>query len=199
MGPLTHQWCMRYESIHGYLKRKAVVSCNFRNMPFTLAMQYQYKLSDNILNDCFLRKFTSPGSIKRIALQHVDAELGEEIQKIAGPQVLKIKTCTSIVHNGQNYKPGEIVLANIANSELLEPSKFCQIKYIVELNGDWYFAVGVLKTVAFSTHLHAYRVEKGKDVSLVRVTNLVDHHPLNMYHFCKALLIRLRWKVNAVF
>lgn len=199
MGPLVHQWCMRYESVHGYLKRKATVACNFKNMPFTLAMQYQYRLSDNLVNDSFMRKFTSPGKVKHVDLRNVDAEFVKPIQSTADVQAAAVKTCTSIVHNGQCYKPGQIVLANVSDAEVDEQPKFCQIKYIVELNGDWYFAVSVLKTVAFSTHLHAFRVEMSNDAYLVKIGGLLDYHPLNMYKYCGALLVRLRYHVNSFF
>lgn len=40
-GPISHLWCMRFESKHNPMKRQAHVVCNFKNIAKTLAYKHQ--------------------------------------------------------------------------------------------------------------------------------------------------------------
>ena len=40
-GPLTHCWCMRYETKHKYFKKIAMLIGNFKNVEKTVAYRHQ--------------------------------------------------------------------------------------------------------------------------------------------------------------
>ena len=48
LGPLRHQWCMRFEAKNHYMKR--LVGLNFKNVPKSVAVRHQYYMCLNLVS-----------------------------------------------------------------------------------------------------------------------------------------------------
>lgn len=195
MGPLRHQWCMRYEMIHSFLKRRASILCNYRNMPLSLAVQYQYKLADNLLCKRFNRCFIEPGAVKPLRLERIESGFLCALQEFLRPGTAYLQSCREIVSNGQNYTVKQIVIANF-DGHHGQKARFCEIRHILLLDGKWCFAVDVLKTRLYNNHLHAYEIGARRFRHILKIDELADYHPLNIYKRFGKLMVRLRYYVG---
>ena len=79
---------------------------------------------------------------------------------------------------------------------------FALIEYVLAVDVEnYFFIVHVLHTTCFNPHFHACEVEYPglREFTVVKLTDLVDHHPLGLYT-CKVLdqslhLVSLKYHV----
>lgn len=83
--------------------------------------------------------------------------------------------------NSVIYKKDGIVVLAAEEDDL---PVFGEIQHVVAVEVDqYYLVVAILHTVCFISHFHAYEVEQPNihQYSIIKLTDLVDHHPLGLY------------------
>lgn len=62
--------------------------------------------------------------------------------------------------------------------------EFVLVEHIIAVDVEnYFFIVLILHTICFNPHFHAYEVEHPSipELSVVKLTDLADHHPLGLY------------------
>ena len=78
---------------------------------------------------------------------------------------------------GVHYRPGLHVFMEFQRCLPV----FGEIVKIVAVNEDFYLILELYKVIYFSSHYHAYVVQKTNLQHITSVVSLQDHHPLSLY------------------
>ncbi|XP_013413276.1 uncharacterized protein LOC106175700 [Lingula anatina] len=173
IGPLVHFWTMRFEGKHNFFKRIAHVTCNFKNIPKTMALRHQTDLSCRLYAHSVLKpKVLEIGT----GSSHILATL-DNAELIATsfanmPLYGELYLANWIEMQGTNYRPGMTLIIGRSDNDLFLFGLIVNI--LVDDNQDAKFYLRRWKTIGFDEHFHAYEVEEGPDVSILNCDDLLD-------------------------
>ena len=179
LGPWMQLWAMRFEGKHGVFKRVSQVTCNFRNICKTMAYRHQIMQCYTFMCASMLTSSTEIGPGYTTFLANLEGY--EDIQSgLTGiPLFTELYVPTRVTVKGTSYRSGMTVFMSYEDGEplfgliktilVLEQTGSSQIKFVVQ---KW-------ETVGFDRHLFAYSVIPSKDLTLIDVKELLDHHPLH--------------------
>ena len=150
-GPPTRYWCMRFESYHYILKRRAQFIGNFINICKSLACHVQRFNCLNLVENEILRPKIVLGPLKSKSLD-LDVPF-EPSEFYSVPSWIQL--------GGWDYRPGIIVVLKKSFETESGLPKFARITNIIAQNDSQFFlALSVLKTIYFDTQYHSYLVEE---------------------------------------
>ncbi len=184
-GPLVHCQTLRCESKHNYYKEIANRTKNRKNMCRTLAYRNQYQqclyhTSPNFLSDDNVQD--SKGGLFPVRL------LANKVQDLLAPLLgtrESVYQAESVTVDGVKYSAGSCVVHEF-DDEICDTFIFGSISIIFVIGGNAYLLTEVLETEEFRQDIHAYIVTKSDQLTcsyrLCRVTDLLDFHPLGLYH-----------------
>ena len=165
LGPVANCSSMRYESKHKESKNTSNVSCSKVNLPHTLAVKHQLKVSYFLENNCIGCDYTVGPVIPNYRFDRIHYKLCFPSHK--DPKVI---TCVKWANIwGTNYTPGTIVVTKI---ETPNP-KFGKICSVYLIKDVVHFLIMPLVTIKFDEHFHAYEVDvmTGKCKEFVMIYN----------------------------
>jgi hypothetical protein len=175
LGPCVQYWSMRFESKHASAKEFCRVTHNFQNICKSIAWQQQIRLCTDWMSIQYISAVdVGTGSavlpctlsVPDLVFQEAGIPLFEEIY-LAN----YVKVC------GSKYKTGDVVILSFEN----DWPTFGAILHIMHASGKVTFVVQKLFTVTYSSHYHAYEVERTDDRTAVGYLNLADWHPLSLH------------------
>ena len=180
LGPLIQLWSMRFEGKHGFFKRVSHVTCNFRNICKTMAYRHQIMQCYTFMCGSMLSHNTEIGPGYNTFLANLEGY--KDIQSgLAGiPLFTELYVPARVTVKGTLYRSGMSVFMSydedgeplfglLKNIFVLEQTGSSQIKFVVQ---KW-------ETLGYDKHLFAYSVIRTKDLTVIDVKELLDHHPLH--------------------
>ena len=176
-GPPIRYWCMRFESFHYVMKRRAQFIGNFTNICKSLACHVQRLHCLNLLDDKVLSPEITIGPIKKDKL-NVNVHMWLEASQldilcnplnqnipISFPKLLKV--------GGWQYFSNSIIVIKKSFETNSGLPKFGRISSIIrQSDSDFFFCLSVLKTIAFERRYHAYVVEDIPDKNKILCINM---------------------------
>ena len=189
-GPLVNAWTLRFEGKHNYFKEVSRPTKNRKNLCKTLARRHEFMQAS-------LR--SSPNFLAQDVLNHSKGELYPvrllplEVQVLLLPLVGPSETvykALKVQVNGTWYSTGLSVI--VGNSLLHYGYKFARIEKCFLIGGDAYLLCRPDEENEYVPHLHAYSVQFGHNVSLIRQHELYDFYPLPIYNAGGMNLISIR-------
>jgi len=167
-GPLVRTWCMRHEGKHSFFKNLACKVKNYKNLPYTLAVQHQkIACADAISLD--KDTDTSPLFQKEEAFGRKIEVIGEERQSAKTSienavhcqiQDQRIYTCNSITVCGTLYTPGKNTYLHIGNTKSGHPDIGRLIKIWHVPGTGSFFHVLKMELIALRSDLNSLELEE---------------------------------------
>lgn len=165
VGPLHRFWCMRFESKHLRSKRLMHMSCNFKNVPYTIASRHQYDVAHRMLagsDSCPAIKLGS-GTVTVLS----DLTCSEAISACMNDIGLNFElySCRSAEVYGISYSCGCYLLFDIVD----DLPQFARLTYIFSRDQGQHvwFVCARMDTEYFSHHLHAWKVNTPVSVNFI--------------------------------
>ena len=166
-GPPIRYWCMRFESFHYVLKRRAQFIGNFINICKSLASHVQRLHCLNVMEKEMLictNTIFGPSEAGKSNLSFTDviALLPVSLNR----EIPLDPSLTNSVHKwvkfqGWEYRPRRIIVIKKSYETESGLPKFALITNIIVQNNSTIFLVlSVLKTVSHETNYHSYLVEE---------------------------------------
>lgn len=187
-GPLVHLWSMRSEQKHRESKMISNVSCNFKNIAYTLAVKAQLKLCHQLLSN-------SASNMVFGEIEPLNFDL--YIKYFSNLDSGKLHQVKWINVNGTKYIFDTILALDCSENMLL----FGAIKYIVLFSEvEIYFICNILRSTAFDRHVHAYEIVcstiNETDFLIVKkYSELHDYGPCLLTKTSNKYLICTRWAI----
>ncbi|KAL1255350.1 hypothetical protein QQF64_013411 [Cirrhinus molitorella] len=177
LGPLVHYWSMRFEAKHGFFKRLAHITCNFKNICKTMAFRHQMLLCYSLLSEHLFthHKEVGPGCTTTLAsiegFDQVCHRFGDT------PSFTEVYLPSWVKWKGTEYCPGMTLL--VSHSPDGEP-QFGTIQKIVVFESVIKFSVRKWDTVGFERHYFAYCVIPTTVIDSIDIDSIDDYHPLHV-------------------
>ena len=173
------------------------MSCNFMNVPLSIATRHQYDIAHRLLGGCEseLRdvKFTS-GDVAVLA----DMMFADEINLCMGNvgKHFKLYNCKAAEVTGTKYTCGDYLIAGTEN----DMPVFVHIKHIfIHSQGEQiWFVCHKLTIEYFEPHLHAWKVHQVWPANFVSVDPRQLQHsiPLLIHHLVTCIYVAgLRFRI----
>jgi len=182
VGPLHRFWCMRFESKHLRSKRLMNMSCNFKNVPYSIANRHQYDAAHRILASSEYCPAFNVGSGTVTVLS--DVTHGQEISASMGDVGLNFElySCRSAEVYGTSYNCGCYLLTDIAD----DMPQFAKLVYIFTRDQGWFmwFVCTKVDTEYFCRHLHAWKVTMPLPQNYISVDPRCLPHTLPLSVYC---------------
>ncbi|KYM97728.1 hypothetical protein ALC62_11588, partial [Cyphomyrmex costatus] len=185
-GPLVHLWSMRSEQKHRESKMTSNVSCNFKNIAYTLAVKAQLRLCHQLLS-------SSASNITFGEMEQLNFDL--YIKYFSNLDSGKLHQVKWINVNGTKYNFDTILALDCSENMPL----FGTIKYIVLLSEvEIYFICNIFRSTAFDRHVHAYEIacssiNKTDSLIVKKYSELHDYGPCLLTKTSNKYLICTRW------
>lgn len=181
-GPPTRYWCMRYESFHNIVKKRAQASCNFINISKTVANHIQSKVcfelslgfnpeTEEIYGPCstngFYETITSPDLI------NVDVSMLERQIEITTARWIKLGAWT--------YKKNSVILLRNSYQTESHLPTFGLAKQFYIQKSTAFVMVEVLSTLRYNQQFMAFEMcNDDSRFVIVKMSELPDCEPLNL-------------------
>ncbi len=194
-GPLIHCWTMRFEGEHDSHKQVSARTKNKKNICKTMAKHKQsrqalFHAKENVLdcaqysacvgaNSCPIQLL--PRHIQLLLVPHLNGKLQVEMVK-------------RVTVSGTTYSQGSAVVLSESDGDY----QFGRIDHIFIMCGIPFLCCMKLEVSEFSEHYHSYIIQESPRYLLVRVRDLLDHHPLGLYQVHGKLYITLRYKLACI-
>ena len=174
LGPLNQFSCMRFEAKHKEMKEFVTKRNNYKNVPHTIAINHQLKLSSVMTEkDLYSRE------IETERLSKVDASV--LCQEFSHCPVVSAKTlykCKKAKVDGITYSIDCILCVSVSTEGLPE---FVNVEDLfIDTDVGLIFAGRVLETIGFAEHLHAWNVSELPRRCVCLQKDLVYPHPLHI-------------------
>jgi hypothetical protein len=170
-GPVVHYWCMRKEAKHKTSKEYCKVSCNRKDLLYSIAWKHQMILNERLINNRGFDLNKLSLSMKSFNLTSTimsDFLLGSDIQ-----ETYKIFHFATV--NGIEYKPHCNCLIDLDDWDYPIFSKIC---YILSNTADVLLLVQLYTTLSYSKHFDSYIVTPTKNMQVIDVSKLQWKVPL---------------------
>lgn len=188
-GPLVHCWTMRFEGKHNFFKQASFRTKNRINLCKSLAVRHQYHKSNFHCDTFFLSaKQLEPLKGQILPIQIVATEWRESLTALIGNDT-DVYFAEKVVVDGQKYSSDSCVVDSCTNDSY----SFCKIEGAFIVSGCVYLACTQLEVDAFSKHYHAYIVSFSTSHPLLKISSLLDYHPLGLYEVNNQLFIALKY------
>ncbi len=194
-GPLVHVGTQRFDAKHDAHKQKAARSKNKINICKTMAKGHQtrqalFHAKENILDGAH---YTSCVGVEDFPVQLLDSCVRSTIEPYlnGNPQVAKLKAVTV---SGTKYSVELAVVLSESHGQY----EFGRIEHIFIISGKPYLCCRKLVVHEFSEHYHSYSVGESQEFVLVQVKDLLDYHPLGLYHLHGKTFITLKYKLACI-
>lgn len=174
-GPMLHTSSKRSESKH----REGTVAAHVTNsriqLPVTLAIKTQLKLSYRLLSRCGLSDnfFTQSGANTLVTRQLLDYLLFAAVLNVPADE--KVASHHQIEFKGTIYRVGSVLVIDENN---LYPIFSLLRHIIVNQAGELIFICQAFDTVGFCEHLHTFRVEPSDNWHCTHPNDLRSYMPL---------------------
>ena len=168
VGPLYRFWCMRFESKHQRAKTVMSMSCNFKNVPLTVATRHQYDVAQRMLvsssTDAFGIKVGS-GEVVMLS-QFANGWQIDACMNNVGLN-FELYSSNTVEVSGTMHYCGCYLLTGFED----ETPVFVKLLHIFSRNqGEHcWFICNKLLVHSFSTHFHAWKVSQSDACSLISV------------------------------
>ena len=173
-GPLTKT--LRFEAKNGYFKSVSTNTKNHKNMCYSMAKRHQMFMYLFYKQEHLLNKSAPQGvHSKEIDIDILLPNVKVMVQNVTN----KSQICQSkaVVVDGHRYESGEAVCIDFKDDEYV----FSKIDSALFLNGLVYLLCLNMIVESFNSHLHAYKIIDTDRYHLVKVSELLDYHPLGIY------------------
>lgn len=180
VGPLYPLWCMRFESKHQRSKTVMNMSCNFKNVPLTIATRHQYDVAHRMIaSEGIEATETRLGKGEVVMLSHL--KNGREINVCMNVGLnFELYHCKSLEMFGTIYSCGCYLLAAIEDEKPL----FVRLMHIFSRNQGEYCWLVCQKLLVehFDTHYHAWKVRESSSALMsFNPKHLIYPLPLSMH------------------
>lgn len=171
-GPLSKFSSIRYEAFHKISKSNAKVVSTRRNIPLTLAVKHQLRLS--------YRFILNKGLIDDISVGTSRVSIQEQFPSLLETQMDPAIIITWVKVNGVVFKPGLVI--QLGKDEFTEPvfGKILKVVYISDENIK--FVYKQLICYGFNKDLRAYEIAKCSEIVPDRIIDLK-----NIFHVPTAI------------
>lgn len=176
LGPLVHYWSMRFEAKHGFFKRLAHITCNFRNICKTMAFRHQMLLCYNLLCEHIFTHHKEIGPGCTTSLSSIEG-FDQILHKFEHTQLTEVYIPSWVKWKGTEYCPGMTLL--VSHSPHGEP-QFGTIQKIVVFESVIKFIVRKWDLLGFERHYFACCVIPTAVIDCIDVDSLDDYHPLHV-------------------
>ena len=179
----------RFEAKHSFLKNCMNGSKNWINVCKSIAEHHQQYMYLQYKQEFYLRSDELKTiSSKEATVGSLSASAIDILSKIGFHLTLGVTECKAVVFDGQRYYCGDGVMLGFSNDEY----KFGKIQSALIIHDEPYLCCNCLIVNQFDTHFHAYVVEESDSITIIRVRDLFDYHPLGIYqiHGCMYLLLK---------
>ena len=189
-GPLVHCWTLRFEAKHFLFKELSWRTKNRRNILKSLAERHEYHQAWHRSRK---ENFLSQDVIKHTNghLQPVNT-LPVEVQNLILPHIGAsecIYVASKVESGGTCYSSGSAVVLQKACDAL----EIGIIDMCLILSGIVYLVNKCVWTNDYIPHVHAYNVSDNQyEAKLLKVSDLVDYYPLDMYETEVSKLVVLK-------
>ncbi|XP_072016668.1 uncharacterized protein [Amphiura filiformis] len=179
-GPLIHCWTMRFEGKHNYFKQVYHSTRNRKNICKSLAERHEHMQASRRTKTNFLTQEGvehSGGTMYPLIL--LPREKRQQLCEIVGNTEMVYKA-EMVAFSGIIYFCGSAVL--VKKQTLRDQFAIIDSCYII--GGEPYLLCRHVK-VQYTRHFHSYTVaeeENNFGYIICQPSELVDHHPLGVYH-----------------
>ena len=193
-GPLIHCWTMRFEGKHNYFKEVYHSTRNRKNICKSLAERHEYMQASRRTKTNFLSQEGvehTGGTMYPLIL--LPREKRQQLCEIVRDTEMVYKA-EMVTFSGIRYFCGSAVLVK---KETLR-DQFAIIDSCYIIGGKPYLLCRHVK-VQYTRHFHAYTVaeeENNFGYIVCQPSELVDHHPLGVYHSDHADFIPLKYHIQ---
>ena len=189
-GPLIKT--LRFESKHSYFKSSIAASRNMVNICKSMAIHRQMLMYLHHKEDFYFSSTIDSVGLKEISIESLSENFQALIRDKCCLLTNKLTEARGVIFNGQRYfSGGAVVLSHCDTCE------FGEIVTVFISNDIPYLMCNKLVTLHFDNHFNSYCTRRLCDsYTLVKVSDLLDYHPLGIYHLNKQMLIPLRHYVS---
>src|SRR6218665_1783390 len=170
-GPLLRMMVMRFEAKHNFFKRVSNITCNFKNICYSLAQRHQIAHAMNWTLFTPLKGSVEVGRGQCLLVS--DLEYSNLLPASVNPAIdvfIPKKVCVY----GQNYYCKATVLVDCDDEG--QPS-FGLIEQICIQGDDIFLIMKKWVVHEFSPHLHSFGCSLSDEVSCVKISELMDYKP----------------------
>ena len=193
-GPLIHCWTLRYEAKHSYFKEIARRTKNMKNICKTLASRHQFlQCHFNSAKNFLEHDNLEMNHVSSLSLATLHPDIHTLVHNLTAVGSDSLVQAQSVTLDGVKYSKGSTVVLDIQDG-------FChfgRIDIIIIHDDIAHFVTNKLKTLEFCRHYHAYIVFDSYHIfDVVKVENLLDYYPLEIYKVGNTSYIPLKHRVN---
>ena len=185
-GPLIKT--LRFESKNGYFKSCMATSRNKINISKSMAIHHQMLMYVHHKEHFYFSSAIETVGLKEVALISVPELFQRQINEkclILGDSLTEAR---GIIFQGQKYFSGGAVALSSNDDQFV----FGEILTVFISNDIPYLMCNQLDTIHFDEHFNSLCVKRIPDgYYLTRVSDLIDYHPLGIYHLHKQMFIPL--------
>jgi len=176
-GPIALYSCMRFEGKHLPIKKQIVNAQNFVNVPKSVMDRQSLLQSYNIKYCCFTKPVTMVTSCKMEQIRNTKSQ--KFIIEFFGwiPIVKIVKKC---IVKGTEFCPNYVISIIDYENNTMHPT-FVKIKEIFEHDNQIWFFCTYLNILEHSNLLNAFEIEESVDSILLKHSEIVDFHPVNIW------------------
>lgn len=173
IGPISGNiWSMRYESKHQESKRTGNVSCNRKNITYSLAMKHQLKVCFRLISKeifpCDII-FGSLSSVENLNdFLHFSGPLEEIFWSVPW------FSCSWITYHGYKYKVNTVFLTHSID---LLPQFGIVTDILISNQNQISFKLKLFETIAFNEHFLAYEGHSTNDSIIIFLKDILDYKP----------------------
>ena len=181
LGPMIRMWCMRFESKHQRYKRLMHISCNFKNVPYSIANRHQFDVAYNLMTSRSSEIVCGLGSVLSMSqLASLDDNLVSELGSNADE---KWYHCNTVVVKGTKYKVGCYLLTMPEHDDELPQCFLVNGIYIQTETEAIKFYCEKLLVLGFEDHFHGYAVDfvAPKIYTFINLSSLLYYLPLALH------------------
>lgn len=184
-GPPRRYWTMRFEGVHQYFKEMMRRLKNFRNVPHSLAVRFQYLLASHLSSPNFLTDYDHievgkghTGVLSDLAsgvcdLVKSEADIGlfDEWEELFSAEWIR--------RAGFTYRTGMLVVTFVA-TETRTPL-FMEITHILNIRSSWYLCGNDVVPDFFDRHTWSYVCRKLPSLFCSPLRDLPDSRPSKLF------------------
>ncbi len=186
VGPLAHCGTQRFEAKHNEHKEVIYRTKNRKNICKTVADRHQTRQA--LIHSAPLILNAGLYKITNARVTHIRL-FERNVQQLVEPllEESEVPEGTRVKVDGVDYSIGSVVILRFQEDEYV----FGLIKHIFVIDEKPMLCCDEMVINEYSQHYHAYSVSESGNVTLVKIPNLLDHHPLGLYRVQGQLLVGL--------
>ena len=192
-GPLVYCWTLRFEAKHFAFKEISWRTKNRKNIVKTLAERHEYYQAwyRSTKEQFLTQEAVEHTGGKLVHVRTLTREMQQAVVPLLGGSEY-VYVAKKVAKNGVWYASGSAVILDKVDDDY----KFGIITTGLIISGVVFLVCAAAQTTDYVRHVHAYAIsEVGRNVCIVRVTELYDYYPLSIYETNFSKLVTLRHHV----